>query len=89
MEQAVDTSSSLNQTEAMREGISRMKTWATQQTTWPSTVTRKRCGCRLPNFTQAPRQLRVEPERAMVRRSNFSKSQATAGAEGCRSACST
>lgn len=82
MEQAVETSLAPNQTEAMRDGMPRMKTWATEQMTWPRMVTGKRCGFRLPNFTQAPRQLRAEPVRAMVRRPNFSSSQATGSRRG-------
>ncbi|KAK0130886.1 hypothetical protein N1851_034431 [Merluccius polli] len=44
IEEAAETSSEPNQSDARREGIPRMNTWARAAHTWPSTVTQNRAG---------------------------------------------
>ncbi len=82
MEHAVDTSSDPNHTDAMREGIPRINTWATEHVNWPRNVTGKRSGLALATLIHVPVQFRAAATSAMTLSPFLSKSHETGKMSG-------
>ncbi|KAA8582258.1 hypothetical protein FQN60_008998 [Etheostoma spectabile] len=82
MEQAVETSSAPNQTDARREGIPRMNTWARELASCPSMVTPNKFGLALATLIHVPAQLSALASSAVTRSPFLSRSQVTGKMNG-------
>ncbi|TNN82635.1 hypothetical protein EYF80_007153 [Liparis tanakae] len=82
MEQAVDTSSEPNHTDAILDGIPRMNTCAKEQQNCPRKVTANKLGWTLTTLIHVPVQLSAVATNAMTRSPFLSSSQVTGKMKG-------